>query len=228
MEQEQLKTNMRDIIVKGVSLAVGQIPGVGNILSEAVQLIVPNQREDRIVEFITDLSNRLEKLEITIKDLKNIYANYSYGAFTYKCLRDVANEVYEEKIAYYKELCIKGITSEAKELYRMERLLKILSEMDYYEILYLKFYHYSKYANRIELKKITDELGMASIRPMYMLNMSAESRDSETYKQNNLERNGLLETEIRSITTSGKPQIKYKITRLGELVLDKIGVLNNE
>jgi len=64
-----------------------------------------------------------------------------------------------------------------------------------------------------------------------MLNMSPENRDSETYKQitlNNLERNGLLEIEIGNIRNSGKPQIKYKITRLGELVLDKIGVLNNE
>lgn len=231
MEQEKLKTNMKDIIVKGVALAVGRVPVVGDILSEVVQLIVPNQREDRIVEFIIDLSNRLKKLEITTNDLKNIYANYSYGAFTYKCLRDVSNEVYEEKIAYYKELYIKGITSEAKELYRMERLLKILSEMDYYEILYLKYYHYSKYANRLELKKITDELEIVSIRPIYMLNMSPENRDSETYKQitlNNLERNGLLEIEIGNIRNSGKPQIKYKITRLGELVLDKIGVLNNE
>ena len=57
------------------------------------------------------MSNRLEKLEITIDELKNIYSNYSYGAFTYKCLNGVVNEIYEEKIAYYKELCIKGITS---------------------------------------------------------------------------------------------------------------------
>lgn len=104
------------------------------------------------------MSNRLEKLEITIDELKNIYSHYSYGAFTYKCLN-------------------------------------------------------------------------ASVMPNYMLNMSTESRDSETYRQitlNNLEKNGLLKIEIGNIRNSGKLQIKYKITLLGELVLDKIGALNNE
>ena len=231
MNQEQLNNNSTDIIVSGISAAVGLVPLAGGFLSELVQGVVPHQREDRIVDFIIDLSNRLEKLEITIDKLKNIYSNYSYGAFTYKCLNGVVNEIYEEKIDYYKELCIKGITSEEKELFRIERLLKIFAEMDYYEILYLKFYHYAKYANHIELNRIKEELEIVSVMPNYMLNMSTESRDSETYKQitlNNLEKNGLLEIEIGNIRNSGKPQIKYKITLLGELVLDKIGVLNNE
>lgn len=231
MNKEQLNTNSTDIIVSGISAAVGLVPLAGGFLSELVQGVIPHQREDRIVEFIVDLNSRLEKMEISIDDLKNIYSNYKYGAFTYKCLNNVVNEVYEEKIAYYKELCIKGITSEEKELCRIERILRILAEMDYYELIYLKYYYYVKRANYVELKKITDELEIVSVIPNYVVNMSTESRNSETYKQitlNNLEKNGLLDIEIGSIRSGGKLQKKHKITLLGELILDKIGVLNNE
>lgn len=231
MNKEQLNTNSTDIIVSGISAAVGLVPLAGGFLSELVQGVIPHQREDRIIEFILDLSNRLEQMEISINELKNIYSNYKYGAFTYKCLNNVVNEAYKEKIAYYKELCIKGITSEEKELCRIERILKIFVEMDYYELLYLKYYYYAKRANYVELKKITDELEIVSVIPNYMLNMSTESRNSETYKQitlNNLEKNGLLEIELGNIRYSGKLEKKYKITLLGELILDKIGVLKNE
>lgn len=93
----------------------------------------------------------------------------------------MVNEIYEEKIAYYNELYIKGITSK-EELCRTKRILKIFVEMYYYELLYLKYY-YAKRANCVELKKITDELEIVSVIPNYMLNMSTESRNSETYKQ---------------------------------------------
>lgn len=231
MDKKDLETNSTDIIVSGISAAVGLVPLAGGFLSELVQGVIPHQREDRIVNFILELSDRLEKTEISVYNLKNIFSNYKYGAFTYKCLNYVVNEVYDKKIAYYKELCINGLTNEEKELFRTERILKIFSEMDYYEILYLKFYHYAKWGNRTELNKITEELGEISVMPNYMLGMTNEECDFETYKQitlNNLEKNGLLEIKISNIRSNGNPQVKYEITLLGELILKKIGVINNE
>lgn len=231
MNKKDLETNSTDIIVSGISAAVGLVPLAGGFLSELVQGVIPRQREDRIANFIIELSDRLEKMEMSIYNLKSIFSNYKYGAFTYKCLNCVVNEVYDEKIIYYKELCVNGLTNEEKELCRTERILKIFSEMDYYEILYLKFYYYAKWGNRIELNKIKEELGEIVITPNYMLNMPVEKRDSETYKQitlNNLEKNGLLEIKIGNIKSNSKPQVKYEITLLGELILKKIGVINNE
>ena len=67
--------------------------------------------------------------------------------------------------------------------------------------------------------------------PNYMLDMTNEECDSETYKQitlNNLEKNGLLKIKIGNIKSNIKTKIKYEITLLGELILKKIGVINNE
>ena len=231
MGEKDLKTNLTDIIVSGISSVVGVVPLAGGFLSEFVQGVIPHQREDRIVNFIIELSDRLEKMEMSIYNLKSIFSNYKYGAFTYKCLNYVVNEVYDEKIAYYKELCVNGLTNEEKELCRTERILKIFSEMDYYEILYLKIYHYAKWGSYKKLNKTMKELGEISVMPNYMIDMTNKECESETYKQitlNNLEKNGLLKIKVRNIKSNGNPQNNYEITLLGELILKKIGVINNE
>lgn len=230
MYKENLNTNTTDYVVSILSATAGLAPFVGGFLSEIVQGVIPNQRQDRVVEFIKDLCDRLERLEYTVDNLTDIFSNYAYGAFTHKCLNCVVNEVYDEKIKYYRELCINGLTVKEQELYRIERILKVFSEMDYYEILYLKFYHYAKFGNRTEQEKITNELNIDTIKPNYMIGMEEEKRDAETYKQitlNNLEKNGLLEQKIKSVGTHGTAVTNYEITLLGELILKKIGIIKN-
>ena len=42
--------------------------------------------------------------------------DYKYTAFTYRCLNCVLNEVDEEKIKIYKNICIKALTSKKTEI----------------------------------------------------------------------------------------------------------------
>ena len=65
MDKKDLNANSTDIIVSGISAAVGIIPVAGGFVSEIVQNVIPNQREDRIVKFISDLSDELEKIKFS-------------------------------------------------------------------------------------------------------------------------------------------------------------------
>lgn len=226
MDKKELKTNVEDAIASGISAIVGTIPYLGGTFSEIIHNVIPNQRQDRIVKFIIELSDKLKDMQCSIEKLENTFSNYKYGAFTYKCINCVVNEVYEEKINYYKNLCANALTDSEKELYKTERILKIFSEMDYFEVLYLKYFYYIKYGKTNELHKIIETLEITTILPNYTLYMLQSNQDNETYKQitlNNLEKNGLLEIKVNT-----KYKIKYEITLLGELILKKIGVMENE
>ena len=228
MNEKDLDNKAIDVIASGISAAVGMVPLAGGFLSEIVKGVIPNQRQDRIVEFIKEINIKLQGMEYSLDKLENIFENYKYGAFTYKCLRNVVNEVYSEKIEYYRNICISGLTGEEKELNRKERILNIFSDMDYFEILYLKFYYYLKWYKVEQLEQIKKELGVTSLKPDYIMNMPRENFDQETFKQvtlNNLTKNGLLEQEIKNIGSHGKTKIDYKITNLGELILKEINLV---
>ena len=165
MNEKELNTNDIDILVSGISGAVGAIPYVGNILSEIIHEVVPNQREDRMVKFLIDINDRLQKIEYSHEQIKKIFSNYKYGAFTYKCIHGVVNDMYDEKIQYYKNICLNGLTSEEQELNQIERILKIFSEMDYFEILCLEYYYnYARGLNRERMFQLGEQLGLMKIK----------------------------------------------------------------
>lgn len=226
MNKKDLDTNSTDIIISGVSAAVGLVPIAGGFVSEIVQNVIPNQREDRIVKFISDLSDELEKTQFSLEELKKKFENLKYGTFIYNCLHDLVNDVYEEKINYYKNLCVNAITNDEKNLIHCERILKILSELDYYEILYLKFYSNVCIGGTETMKEVTTKLGFENLRPNYYMSMDENEKDEETYKQitlNNLCTAGLLQKEVKLISNGRREHISYKITPLGRLILKKIG-----
>lgn len=229
MDKSELNTNAPDIIVSGVSAAVGIIPVAGGFLSEIVQNVIPNQREDRIINFISELSDKLEEMKFSLKELKQKFENQKYGTFTYNCLRNVVNDVYDEKIKYYKNLCINAITNDEKNLIHCERILKILSELDYFEILYLQFYSDCIVGGTETMKSVINKLGFDILQPNYYLSMDETERDEETYKQitlNNLCNTGLLSKEVKLVGNTKREHVSYKITSLGRLILKKIDISN--
>lgn len=229
MDKKELKTNSTDIITSWVSAVVGMIPVVGGVVSELVQNLIPNQRQDRIVKFIESLSNELDKIKFDIAELRQKFENVKYGTFTYDCLKSVVNNVYDEKIEYYKKLCLNAITEDEKNLIHCERILKILEQLDYYEILYLIFYEKCNTIGPSEMRQsLYDKLGFDILQPSYYIGMQIEQRDEETYKQitlNNLCNTGLLDMEVKYNSSGRNPRTTYKITTLGRLVLRKIGEL---
>ena len=222
-EIKKLNNDKNDYISSILSGTLGALPFAGPFLSEIINYVIPNQRTDRIVDFVKDLAIELEKQRVDIESLKTKFDdNYRYGAYVTNCFRYLTMEVYEEKISYYKNLCVSGIVGDEKNLIHNERILKILSDLDFYEIQYLRYYYDPMLEPTEMMNDVFNKIEFDILMPQYDLGMEEEQRIEETYKQitlNNLEKNGLLETVI-NINSNHK---NYKITMLGKVVLKKIG-----
>lgn len=231
MNKKDLEPNKTDVITSVVSTAAGYIPIAGGVISEIIRMVIPKQREDRIVKFLANIDKRLSELEITVEKLQLIFKNTKYGGFTFECLRDVVNDKFEEKMVYYQNLYITGITSEEQEMLNMSNLMRLVSDMDYKEILYLKFYYYADYVDNQKIQEVQQLLNQGSIAPNYTMDMNQKELDNETYKQitlNALVNKGLLERKVEYIGKNRREKTKYKLTSLGRLLLRKIGEVADE
>ena len=231
MNKKDLEPNKIDVITSVVSTAAGYIPIAGGVISEIIRMVIPKQREDRIVKFLANIDKRLSELEITVEKSQLIFKNTKYGGFTFECLRDVVNDKFEEKMVYYQNLYITGITSEEQEMLNMSNLMRLVSDMDYKEILYLKFYYYADYVDNQKIQEIQRLLNQGSIAPNYTMDMNQKELDNETYKQitlNALVNKGLLERKVEYIGKNRREKTKYKLTSLGRLLLRKIGEVADE
>lgn len=231
MNKKDLEPNKTDVITSVVSTAAGYIPIAGGVISEIIRMVIPKQREDRIVKFLANIDKRLNELEITVEKLQLIFKNTKYGGFTFECLRDVVNDKFEEKMVYYQNLYITGITSEEQEMLNMSNLMRLVSDMDYKEILYLKFYYYADYVDNQKIQEVQQLLNQGSIAPNYTMDMNQKELDNETYKQitlNALVNKGLLERKVEYIGKNRREKTKYKLTSLGRLLLRKIGEVADE
>ena len=231
MNKKDLEPNKIDVITSVVSTAAGYIPIAGGVISEIIRMVIPKQREDRIVKFLANIDKRLSELEITVEKSQLIFKNTKYGGFTFECLRDVVNDKFEEKMVYYQNLYITGITSEEQEMLNMSNLMRLVSDMDYKEILYLKFYYYADYVDNQKIQEIQRLLNQGSIAPNYTMDMNQKELDNETYKQitlNALVNKGLLERKAEYIGKNRREKTKYKLTSLGRLLLRKIGEVADE
>lgn len=221
--QNKLDNDKSDYIVLALSSVLGAVPFAGSFLSEIVRNIIPDQRTDRIVKFIKELALELEEQKIDVEILKDkISNNYQYGAYITNCFRCLTNEVYEEKLEYYKNLCASGIIGDEKNLIHCERILQILSQLDFYEIQYLRYYYDPRMSKTEMMTDALNKIGFDILFPLYNMGMNEEQIIEETYKQitlNNLEKNGLLQSKINPRNN----RKKYEITTLGRLILKKIG-----
>ena len=222
MDKNNLKKNKTDILSSGLKAGASLIPFVGGTISELIQNVIPSQREDRIVEYLKELTN---ELEVTREELETKFEDIRYGTFLYNCCKATVNDIYEEKIKYYKKICLDGITGEAPELLKQNTMLNLLLKVDYSEILYLKYYYNVEYMNREVMDEILNELNVQFLKPSYMMNMSQEEINAESYKEiplNNLFQNGLIENKYNK---NGKASIR--VTMVGKLLLREIGEANN-
>ncbi|TXR53973.1 hypothetical protein [Reinekea thalattae] len=69
MSSDKLKTNKLDIGLAVSRSVVGAIPVAGTVLNELLSMTIPNQRLDRVTDFIRQLEQRIENSEL--ETLKN-------------------------------------------------------------------------------------------------------------------------------------------------------------
>ena len=65
-----LETNRADIVASVAKGIAGACPIVGGLIAVAINQIIPNQKLDRIIDFLKILDNKISKLDSQMSNLK--------------------------------------------------------------------------------------------------------------------------------------------------------------
>lgn len=135
---ESLENNSTDKIASVFRSLVGLIPNFGSLASELISWLIPNQRIDRVCEFIKQLSRQVSKLEdsqkLWIKKLKTDKNNLLLFELSARYSMETNSNI---KHHCYAEFIFNTIENKKLEDSRNEKLLRTLSELTEEEIILL-------------------------------------------------------------------------------------------
>lgn len=229
MKSDEIKKNNRtDITVATIKSIAGPVPFIGPMIQEMVDVIIPNQRIDRLSKYVLELEQKFimfkrEKIEDKLKD------EYFIDLIE-ESLIQASRALSNERLEYISSIIENSLDKEHILDIENKHLLTLLKEINDIEIIWLRFYLVPTMDGDVEFRnKHKDVLEL--IIPT--LASGQEERDKEaiqkSYKEH-LSTLGLLEKDI-SVKMGGFTKLEtkgYKITQLGRLLLKQIGFKNDE
>lgn len=229
-EEIDLSTNEFDIAAMTAKSVFGAIPGVGSLLSELTSAIIPNQRFDRLIEYVKILNDKISQIP---QDVLEIIKNDPYFIdLIEEGFIQASRAITKDRKEYIASILYTGICNDEKNFIESKYFLKLLSELNELEIITLTSYYYcietekasefkNKHRNILEQRFVYEEEEDSLI---------LSSDVQQNYKEHLL-RLGLLsrEDKIDFKTRNGKQIIEtkkgsYKITRLGGFLLKYAGI----
>ena len=225
-------------------------PGLGPFLGEVICSYIPNQRLDRVAEYLSKLNDTVEKLSDEISNDRNKINLIENG------LKTSANSNFKEKCEWIANIVLKGLCDDI-EISTAENIINIVSQLNHEQIIVLYYYvkYYSKpWTEKIEFtnkyKHLFDFGNLISRNPKEYDTL----KNKEKYNFAVLENLGLLENDyvfskLPSFGISSKIESndlkmlqrqlyelndnlieyfrtgKYKPTELGSLVIENMNLL---
>lgn len=232
---EKLERNRADVLATISKGALGAIPIVGPIAAEVVGELIPNQRLDRIKDFLIELENRVGTLEG--EQLRERCAQPESVDLLEDGFHSSARALSKDRIGYIAELVANFITDDQAEHIRAKKMLSLLDELNDVELLILINYGHLDIGDSTFMKEHSEIVGPMSAG----LNASQEYRDKaqlqESYKRKLVEL-GLLRPRFKKPKRGELPEFDDKtgmmkassleITPLGRLFLRHIGQMPGE
>jgi len=214
MDKPSLQTSSSDIVASALRGLLGACPGIGSALSEAVNFLIPNQKLDRVIEYVKQLDSVVTSIEINLNNFqKNIRIEEGLDILE-DGLVQASRATTQERRTRLANLVGRTLTSAEIKYAEAKKILNIFKELLDPEILWLIYYsetptmgseyHRNLVNNNPEiLRKASKVMGA----PEAEKNRGA-IQDSYI---NTLIRLGLLDNDKSS-----------SITRLGKLVVEYI------
>lgn len=209
-----LDTNSRDRLVSVAKGVVGACPVIGPMASEAIGTMIPNQRLDRVVEFLRQLEAKVKAVDARLEIFERNVCTPEGLDILEEGLTQAARSVGAERKARLAHLVGRSLTSEEVKYEESRKLLNLLRELSDPELLWLIFYSMDPTLGRgphtelVEknpevLKPVSREMGA----PQEQIDRGALQ---DSYK-NTLTRMSLIEERGRShrITTLGRLLVRY-------------------
>ena len=233
--KDQLNNNKTDLLVSAAKSAVGVVPIAGSLLSELVGNLIPNQRIDRLTKYVKELDDKISK--IPTEKINTLLNNDDFIDLIEEGFVQAARAITDERRQYIATIISTGITDETIQLNESKQLLKILSELNDIEIIWLRSYLFPTIDG--------DEEFIQKHKNILQPIQTYIGADNETmikaaiqnsYKEH-LKRLELIDhrininhtTKIPEFDTfTGKPKESYStITTLGRLLLKQIGLIKD-
>lgn len=230
---DELDNSFRDHLVAVGKAAVSSVPGldgVGGLIGEVVTSFIPNQRTDRIVKYLRDLSSKVESLDEELqaqiaKDAEKIDLIEEGG---YQAARATSSERIDQIVTAVTN----GLSADRSSIIRRKRLLRTFGELDEDEVALL--YAYGKAYGR----GMGDEDPFESIdqpRQPHLNSSGSEitrynlfTNGKEHLKQLNLLRKNYGNTKKGELpefdSRAGDFKHSLEISILGRLILTEIGM----
>lgn len=206
-----LSPNEIDHAVSAWSAALESVPAVGSIIAEVVRNIVPNQRQDRISDFVTALDDELGTLQQDVLELKMRTQGFAdlFREAAYQAAATPSDERRRRLAALLKN----SITHEEVRYEEERKLLSLLGQINDPELIILGYYGTEMVGERAD--EYYDRHEAIVRAPLLETMMSDEEIRDATMKQEyraNLRRLGLISQRRRGpegITTLGKLLLEY-------------------
>ncbi len=207
-----LSPNEIDYAMSAWSMAFGLIsPRVGPILAEVVRNIVPNQRQDRIADYVTALGDELGTLQQDVLELKMRTEEFAdlFRETAYQAAATPSDERHRRLAAFLKN----SLTHEEIRYEEEKKLLSLLERINDSELIILGYYGTEMFGKKADEYFFRHEDIVSA--PMLESMMSEEEIRDATMKQeyrDNLCRLGLIaprKSGPEGITTLGKMLLEY-------------------
>ncbi|WP_010448476.1 hypothetical protein [Vibrio rotiferianus] len=232
MQRENLETNATDALVASTKSVFGAVPIAGPFLSELVGCIIPNQRVDRLTNYVKQLEVRLSSIESS--KLKNATSSPEGIDLIEEGFVQAARTMTDERRKYIANIIANGIDSEVIEYSESKYLLKLFQELNEEEVIWLRFY-LKPTAN--EDKEFRDK-HKNILEPIHAYigsgDRTVERSSLQTSYIEHLERLGLTRSHHRINRETGIPEfdrftgkiaISHRtLTPIGKLLLKQIGL----
>lgn len=243
-----LGNNNIDHTVLGVKIGANLIPLVGGAVAEIIGQLIPGQRLDRIQRYVELLNNSIESLPE--KTVKKLLENELFISLVEDSFYQASRALTDERRTYILNIVQNGMTTDELKINDSKYLLRLLSEINDVEVIWLRYYHERTIGHK---QAFMHEHQNILQKEMVTLGSNLETRRKGALQENytvHLEGLGLIqhhldmqkvvpettrtrmslssqEVNVPNYDNFGKLRISYtETTVLGNMLLEYIGLID--
>lgn len=129
-----LDTNTTDVFANFTSAVLSTAPIIGPVIAEAFKSAIPNQRLDRVVEFMRIVEKKVVNLEHLVEKIRTPEGLDILEDVTYQSTRAMTDDRRED----LANILVNGLTRDDLQHIEKKKLVSILGELNDIEVLHLK------------------------------------------------------------------------------------------
>ncbi|EIW87737.1 hypothetical protein AGRI_14490 [Alishewanella agri BL06] len=228
---DDLKQDKTDALVATVKSVLGTVPFAGPLLSELVGNLIPNQRVDRLTNYVKELEARLSRIDR--EKIDNALRSEEGIDLFEEGFVQASRSLTDERRKYVANVVANGVDDETIEYSESKYILKLLQELNEQEIIWLRFFMVPTIGGDEEfrgkhrniLEPVPAHLGSDE--------RTIEKASLQDSYKGHLEHIGLIRPHYRMDRNtgmpefdkfSGKPSVSYRdLTPIGRMILKQIG-----